>query len=117
MKFSLIKWYAWPSVTLSFQGLNLTSRTGHFLSILEKNTQTLVFFMLGSSEVNSWSTHFPHVYVNDMARAVDCDLLLYTGDSCSIFRDKYTEKIDSNLNRSFHSLCHWVLKNQTKHSF
>ena len=35
------------------------------------------------------------MYVNDMARAVDCDLLLYADDSCLIFRDKVIEKIDS----------------------
>ena len=37
------------------------------------------------------------MYVNDMARAVDCDLLLYADDSCLIFRDKDIEKINSTL--------------------
>ena len=44
------------------------------------------------------------MYVNDMARAVDCDLLLYADDSYLIFRDKDIEKIDSTLNRNFNTL-------------
>ena len=50
------------------------------------------------------------MYVNDMARAVDCDLLLHTDDSCLIFRDKDIEKIDSTLSRNFNSLCDLFLK-------
>ena len=52
------------------------------------------------------------MYVNDMVRAVDCDLLLYADDSCLIFRDKDIEKIDSTLNRNFNSLCDWFLENK-----
>ena len=47
-----------------------------------------------------------------MARAVDCDLLLYADDSCLIFRDKDIEKIDTTLNRNFNSLCDWFLENK-----
>ena len=50
--------------------------------------------------------------VNDMARAVDCDLLLYADDSCLISRDKDIEKIDTTLNRNFNSLCDWFLENK-----
>ena len=50
------------------------------------------------------------LYVNDMARAVDCDLLLYADDSCLIFRDKSIEQIESKLNRNFNALCHWFLE-------
>ena len=49
-------------------------------------------------------------YVNDMARAVDCDLLLYADDSCLIFRDKDSEKVDATLN--FNSLCDLFLENK-----
>ena len=52
------------------------------------------------------------IYVNDMARAADCDLLLYADDSCLIFKDKDIEKIDSTLNRNFNSLCDWFLENK-----
>ena len=33
------------------------------------------------------------LYVNDMARAVDCDLLLYADDSCLIERDSSLSKL------------------------
>ena len=52
------------------------------------------------------------LYVNDMARAVDCDLLLYADDSCLIFKDTDIEKIDTTLNRNFNSLCDWFLENK-----
>ena len=52
------------------------------------------------------------LYVNDMARAVDCELLLYADDSCLIFRDKSIEHIESNLNRNFNTLCDWFLENR-----
>lgn len=32
------------------------------------------------------------LYVNDMPRAVDCDLLLYADDTCLIHRDKNIKK-------------------------
>ena len=47
-----------------------------------------------------------------MARAVDCDLLLYADDSCLIFRDKSIEQIETNLNRNFNTLCDWFLENR-----
>ena len=34
------------------------------------------------------------LYVNDMAQAVDCDLLLYAGDSFLIFTDKSIQQIE-----------------------
>ena len=52
------------------------------------------------------------LYVNDMARAVDCDLLLYADDSCLIFRDTDIERIENNLNRNFNSLCDWFVENK-----
>ena len=52
------------------------------------------------------------MYVNDMARTVDSDLLPYADDSCLIFRDKDIEKIDSTLNRNFNPLCDWFLENK-----
>ena len=52
------------------------------------------------------------LYVNDMAGAVDCDLLLYADDSCLVFRDKSIEQIEINLNRNFNTLCDWFLLNR-----
>ena len=52
------------------------------------------------------------LYVNGMARAVDCDLLLFADDSCLIFRDKSIEQIEINLNRNFNTLCDWFLENR-----
>ena len=52
------------------------------------------------------------LYVNDMARAVDCDLLLYADDSCLIVRDSSIEQIESSLNKNFNALCDWSLENK-----
>ena len=52
------------------------------------------------------------LYVNDMAQAVDCDMLLYADDSCLIFRDTDVERIENNLNRNFNSLCNWFVENE-----
>ena len=52
------------------------------------------------------------LYVNDMARAVDWDLLLYAGDSCLIVRDSSIEQIESRLSRNFNALCDWFLENK-----
>ena len=47
-----------------------------------------------------------------MARAVDCDLLLYADDSCLIFRDTDVERIENKLNRNFNSPCNWFIENK-----
>ena len=47
-----------------------------------------------------------------MARAVDCDPLLYADDSCLIVRDGGTEQIESSLNRNFNAPCDWFLENK-----
>ena len=52
------------------------------------------------------------LYVNDMARAVDCDLLLHADDSCLIVRDSSIEQIESSLNKNFNALCDWFLENK-----
>ena len=68
-----------------------------------------------SCRVPQGSIHGPLtflLYVNDLARAVDCDLLLYADDSCLIFRDKNIEQIEINLNRNLNTLCNWFLENR-----
>ena len=52
------------------------------------------------------------LYVNDMARAVDCDLLLYEDNSCLIIRGSSIEQIESILNRNFNALCDWFVENK-----
>ena len=52
------------------------------------------------------------LYVNDMAQAVDCDLLLHADDSCLIFRDKCIQQIEVSLNRNFNTLCDWFIENK-----
>ena len=51
------------------------------------------------------------LYVNDMPRAVDCDPLLYTDDSCLAFRGNDTNEIEKQLNKDLKSLCDWVVDN------
>ena len=70
------------------------------------------FLSCGAPQVSILGPLIFLMYVNDMTRAVDCDLLLYADDSCLIFRDKDIEKIDSTLNRNFISLCDWFLENK-----
>ena len=37
------------------------------------------------------------LYVNDMSNSVDCDLLLYTDDSCLVFTGPDLKTIEVNL--------------------
>ena len=57
------------------------------------------------------------LHVNDMALAVDCDLLLYADDSCLIFRDTVIERIENKMNRNFNSLCNWFVENKLSSHF
>ena len=52
------------------------------------------------------------LYVNDMARAVDCDLLLYADGSCLIVRGSSIEQLESILNKNFNALCDWFVENK-----
>ena len=45
------------------------------------------------------------LYINDMPQAVDCELLLYTDDTCLIFQHKDITEIETTLNRNFSMLC------------
>ena len=44
-----------------------------------------------------------------MPQAVDCDLLLYADDSCSVFIDDNSNEIEKQLNIDFNSLCDWFV--------
>ena len=52
------------------------------------------------------------LYVNDMSNSVDCDLLLYTDDSCLVFTGPDVKTIESNLNRNFNYICDWFVENK-----
>ena len=52
------------------------------------------------------------LYVNDMPQSVSCDLLLYADDSCLIFTGKEIEKIETQLNKDFNSICDWFIDNK-----
>ena len=52
------------------------------------------------------------MYVNDMSSSVDCDLLLYAGDSCLVFAGPDLKTIEANLNINFNPLCEWFVANK-----
>ena len=47
-----------------------------------------------------------------MSQSVDCDLFLYTDDSCLIYMHEDPKEIERNLNRNFNSLCDWFVENK-----
>ena len=53
-----------------------------------------------------------HLYINDMPRAVDCELLLYADDTYLIFEHKDIIKIESAINKNFSMLCGWFVDNK-----
>ena len=55
------------------------------------------------------------LYVNDMPQAVDCELLLYADDSCSLYQHRDVKAIDTKLSKIFSSGCDWFVDN--KHRF
>ena len=52
------------------------------------------------------------LYVNDMPQSVSCDLLLYADDSCLVFTGKDIDKIETQLNNDFNSICDWFIDNK-----
>ena len=51
------------------------------------------------------------LYINDMPRAVDCELLTV---DCLIFQHKYITEIQTELNKNFRMLFDWFVDNKTK---
>ena len=45
------------------------------------------------------------LYVNDMMQALNCDLILYPGDTGLIFQLKHINIIEHQLNRNFSNIC------------
>ena len=52
------------------------------------------------------------LYVNAMAQAVNCDLLLYADEIGFIFQHKYINIIEHQLNRNFWDICDWFVNNK-----
>ena len=52
------------------------------------------------------------IHVNDMVQDVDCDLYLYTDDSCLVYTGSDVKTIESNLNKNFNSLCDRLVENK-----
>ena len=51
-------------------------------------------------------------YLNDMAQAVNCDLLLYADDTGLIFQHKDINIIEQQLNGNFSNICDWFVDNK-----
>ena len=47
-----------------------------------------------------------------MPQSVSCDLLLYADDSCLVFTGKDIDKIETQLNNDFNSICDWFVDNK-----
>ena len=52
------------------------------------------------------------LYVNDMPKAVSCELLLYADDTCLICMRKDIKTIEHQLNKDLSSLCEWFIDNK-----
>ena len=52
------------------------------------------------------------LYVNDLLRAVKCDLFLYADDTCLKFQHGNVKKIEDQLNLNISSLCDWFIDNK-----
>ena len=47
-----------------------------------------------------------------MPQSVDCELLLYTDDTCLIFQHRDITQIETTLNTNFSTLCDWYVDNK-----
>ena len=52
------------------------------------------------------------IYINDMPRAVKCELLLYADDTCLISQHNDIKKIEIELNKNFSLICDWFVDNK-----
>ena len=52
-----------------------------------------------------------------MPQAVNTELLLYTDDTCLIYRDRDAKAIKDQLNKDFYSLCEWLADNKLSTHF
>ena len=47
-----------------------------------------------------------------MPQVVDCDLLLYAGDTCLLYQHKYLDQISKELTKNFCNICDWFVDNK-----
>ena len=52
------------------------------------------------------------LYVNDMPKAVDCELFRCAGDSCLVYQHRDVKAIATKLNNNFSSVCNWFVDNK-----
>ena len=52
------------------------------------------------------------LYINDMPHALNCEHLLYTDDTCVIFRHNDIKEIEGQLNKNFSLICDWFVENK-----
>ncbi len=52
------------------------------------------------------------LYINDMPGSTNCELLLYADDTCLLFQDKDSTKIQIALTKNFNALCDWFIDNK-----
>ena len=52
------------------------------------------------------------LYVNDMKQVLNCDLILYAGESCLGCQHNDVSKIEQNLNKNFSDICNWFVNNK-----
>ena len=52
------------------------------------------------------------LYINDMPKSVNCELLLYADDTCLIFQHNDIKEIEIQLNKNFSLICDWFVDNK-----
>ena len=58
------------------------------------------------------------MHKNDMHQAVDCELFLYTDDSCLVYQHHRDAKaIEAKLNINFSTVCNWFVDNRLSTHF
>ena len=55
------------------------------------------------------------LYIN-MKHPLNCDLVLYKGDPCLVYQQKYVSKIEESLN-NFFNVCDWFFSNKLSINF
>ena len=89
-------------------GFNVMSKR-MFSVHVENNFADKVLIICGVPQVSILGPLLFLFYVNDMVRAVNCDLLLYADDTGLIFQHKDINIIEQQLNRNFSNICDWFV--------
>ena len=92
-------------------GFNVMSKR-MFSVHVENNFADKVLIIRGVPQVSILGPLLFLFYVNDMVRAVNCDLLLYADDTGLIFQHKDINIIEQQLNRNFSNICDWFVDNK-----